>query len=85
MPPAALLPRSPLVHGRDAIRLDVELSLTLARGQVIDEGGGFSYRVGEADPIATSGRGLRIVDALATKWGVAHDRSLVWFEIARSA
>ena len=72
-----------LLHGRGAIRLDVELSLTAARGHVIADGGGFSYRVAEADPMATSGRGLRIVDALTSSWGVAHDRSLVWFEIAR--
>lgn len=73
-----------LLHGRGAIRLEVQLDLTATRGYVLDDGGGFSYCFAEADPMAASGRGLRIVDALTTTWGVAHDRSLVWFEIGRS-
>jgi hypothetical protein len=36
------------------------------------------------DPSATSGRGLAIVDALSTTWGVKTDRGVgktVWFEV----
>ena len=38
----------------------------------------------EPDPSAETGRGLLIVDAMATKWGIrggGHDGSTVWFQL----
>jgi anti-sigma regulatory factor (Ser/Thr protein kinase) len=74
-----------LLHGRGQIRLDVEVRREIVRGQVLDAGGGFSYHGREAGPEAVSGRGLQIVDALSAAWGIAPDRSLVWFELAGGA
>jgi hypothetical protein len=62
-----------LVHGAGAIRLDVQVTLGGVHGEVVDEGGGFTSD--------RCGRGLRIVDALATDWGVEDGRSRVWFEL----
>jgi len=42
-------------------------------------------RVRHADAAATSGRGLEIVQTLASRWGIArdHDGKAVWFELDR--
>ena len=39
------------------------------------------------DPMEIAGRGLALVDALATAWAAEHqaDGTTVWFEIERSA
>ena len=61
------------------VRLAAALAPGYARVEVLDEGPGF-------DPDAvTSGLGLRLVDKLASSWGVERgDRgTLVWFEVDR--
>lgn len=70
-----------LLHGQGAIRLDVQVALRGVRGAVGDEGGGFAYELRAWGPEAASGRGLQIVAALTTAWGVHEGISLVWFEM----
>ncbi len=53
------------------------------RVEVVDRGPGFDREaVGEAPPSAQGGFGLRLVDQLAERWGVAPDSGTVWAEIA---
>jgi serine/threonine-protein kinase RsbW len=51
------------------------------RVEVCDEGGGFAHR-GEAPPsMQPGGRGLLLVDTLASRWGVRPGHpNCVWFE-----
>jgi serine/threonine-protein kinase RsbW len=53
------------------------------RVEVTDPGSGFSKpRVGPPAPDALGGRGLLIVDRLATRWGVSSGSpTRVWFEL----
>jgi anti-sigma regulatory factor (Ser/Thr protein kinase) len=58
----------------------------LVRVEVGDQGGASEPRLagdGVPEDALTGGRGLRIVDALAAKWGHAGDElgRVVWFEI----
>ncbi|MGQ0803820.1 MAG: ATP-binding protein [Actinomycetota bacterium] len=57
----------------------------LIRVEVHDSGGG-RVRQRPLDPEGPDGRGLNIVDALATRWGSSTSESgtLVWFELATS-
>jgi anti-sigma regulatory factor (Ser/Thr protein kinase) len=65
-------------------QLDAECLVVLVR----DGGGtGSVRRLQEADDVlAVSGRGLGLVDAIATAWAAEHgaDGTTVWFEIERS-
>lgn len=70
-----------VVHGRGAIRLRLQVDDGDVWGEVIDAGGGFEHELREADPDATSGRGLLIVDRLTTRWGVHEGTTHVWFEM----
>lgn len=40
-----------------------------------------------AEPVATSGWGLQLVDRLAARWGTVHEtrRTVVWFEVELGA
>ena len=55
------------------------------RGEVIDAGGGFEYKLREPELCATAGRGLLIVNQLTTRWGVHEGTTHVWFEILAGA
>jgi anti-sigma regulatory factor (Ser/Thr protein kinase) len=75
-------------HAHRTIRLDVSAE----RGQVRVETFDDSHRepsLGERLPEATSGRGLQLVDALATEWGVRTSQGdlgkTVWFTVAHPA
>lgn len=72
-----------IAHGEGSISLAVEIRPDCVRVAVTDEGEGLPVLLASS-PTAEGGRGLSIVSALATKWGVdpeAHGKS-VWFEIA---
>ena len=58
----------------------------LVRVEVHDSGGGGVERR-PLDPEVADGRGLNIVDALATRWGsqTSESGTLVWFELATRA
>lgn len=70
-----------VLHGRGSITLILQRDGDIARGEVIDEGGGFENQVRERGPHDTGGRGLVIVEALARRWGIHEGTTHVWFEL----
>ncbi|HYI62892.1 MAG TPA: ATP-binding protein [Acidimicrobiales bacterium] len=70
-------------HARSPFRLSVTQQGTDVRVEVTDRGQG-TPRAGALSPSALSGRGLRIVEALAETWGVEDDDrgTTVWFVLA---
>lgn len=69
-------------HGRGAIRVEVTHSDREVRGFVSDRGSGFAYELREFGDTRDRGRGLAIVDALVTHWGIRHGSTQVWFAIS---
>jgi len=66
----------------DRVGLSVFRPGPVIRVEVRDRGGRFDGAPRAVPGRATSGRGLRLVDALVDRWGVEHeDGNLVWFEI----
>jgi anti-sigma regulatory factor (Ser/Thr protein kinase) len=87
----ALLLTSELVtnairHCRRRVEVDVHLEHGTLRVSVLDESP-LAPEGTEPEPLAERGRGLRIVDALSTAWGVVPDGAgkRVWFELEGSA
>jgi len=69
-------------HAGDAgdIHLAATLEPGFARVEILDAGPGFDPEVHKDKP----GFGLRLVDKLASRWGVERARgTLVWFEVDR--
>ena len=74
------------VRHAEADRIAVRFSVVSdhVRVEVGDEGPGFDAQIPPHNPGPTGGWGLRLVDELADRWGVADsDGSRVWFEIDR--
>ena len=69
------------VHGRGQIVLRLQLDGETVRGEVIDHGAGFEREVRERGPDEVSGRGLFLVDALTSRWGIHEGTTHVWFEL----
>jgi anti-sigma regulatory factor (Ser/Thr protein kinase) len=63
----------------------VEHSVAALQGYVTDDGDGFAYTPPDLTSHAPRGRGLAIVDALVTRWGIRHGSTQVWFEITLDA
>jgi len=78
---ASELVTNALVHGRGTIVLHAHDDENRLRVEVIDEGRGFEGAVRECDIDSIGGRGLTLVDTLATRWGIHEGRSHVWFEL----
>ena len=73
------------VHGRGQIVLRLQVDDEVVRGEVIDQGAGFEREVRARGPEEVSGRGLFLVDTLASRWGIHEGTTHVWFELdARS-
>ena len=72
-----------VVHGLGSITLRVGLDEDRLRAEVIDEGGGFERKVRQRDFASTGGRGLAILDAEASRWGIQDGATHVWFEVER--
>jgi two-component sensor histidine kinase len=53
--------------------------------EVVDQGGGFSPDVRRASRFESGGFGFKLVDDLASRWGIHEGCAHVWFEIDRSA
>jgi anti-sigma regulatory factor (Ser/Thr protein kinase) len=72
-----------IAHGEGSISLAVEIRADCVRVAVTDEGEELPVLLASS-PTAEGGRGLSIVNALATTWGVdpEGDRKSVWFEVA---
>ena len=69
-------------HGRGGIRLEVTHADHELRGFVSDRGSGFAYELREFSDTQDGGRGLAIVDALVTAWGIRRGSTQVWFAIS---
>lgn len=72
-----------VAHGRGAISLRLQVEGDRVHGEVVDDGGGFEQEVRDRGPDDFDGRGLQIVDALSTRWGIHEGTTHVWFELAR--
>lgn len=70
-------------HGTGPVSFGVDCGGRNVRVEVSDDGDGRPM-VGDADPDGEGGRGLMIVDALASSWGVIDTPTggkTVWFEV----
>jgi anti-sigma regulatory factor (Ser/Thr protein kinase) len=66
----------------DVIVVNLDLSDSLLRVEVQDEGQGFTLPVRPEKRTAEGGRGLQILAAVASRWGLNSSRPVtVWFEI----
>jgi signal transduction histidine kinase len=73
-------------YGKGAIRLRVRTRGThQVLVEVIDEGDGFVPGVRRTSRFPSGGFGLKLVEQIATDWGVHSRQTHVWFVIDRSA
>lgn len=80
---ASELVTNAFIHGHGRIEMHAELDVNVLRVEVTDEGKGFELIVGEHEFDGVGGRGLYLVDALASRWGIREGSSQVWFELER--
>jgi anti-sigma regulatory factor (Ser/Thr protein kinase) len=69
-------------HGRGVIRVEVTHNDHEIRGFVSDRGSGFPYELRAFGDTQYGGRGLAIVNALVTDWGIRRGSTQVWFAIS---
>ncbi len=69
------------LHGRGPIEVTVLLDENRLTVDVTDEGDGFEAAGRGYEPLGVGGLGLKIVDAVASRWGVHEGSSHVWFEL----
>ena len=72
-----------VIHGQGEITLLADLNDTRLMVEVVDQGSGFEHVVGEQAFDSVGGRGLNIVDAESSRWGMHEGTTHVWFEIER--
>ena len=72
-----------VLHGRGKIVLRAQLDDDRVLVEVIDEGKGFEREVRRQEFDDLHGRGLAIVDAQASRWGIHEGMTHVWFELER--
>jgi anti-sigma regulatory factor (Ser/Thr protein kinase) len=72
-----------VVHGVGRVLLASVLDEDRLLIEVVDEGSGFAHTVPEVRFDALSGRGLAIVDATSSRWGIHEGTTHVWAEIER--
>jgi anti-sigma regulatory factor (Ser/Thr protein kinase) len=72
-----------VLHGRGQIALRAHVDDDRVRVEVIDQGHGFEHVVRRVPFERLSGRGLAIVDDLASRWGIHEGTTHVWFEVER--
>jgi anti-sigma regulatory factor (Ser/Thr protein kinase) len=73
-----------VLHAGTSAKITIHLNGRCLRVEVVD--GGINRVTQQPyEPTAPTGRGLMILDALATRWGVdeADDHKTVWFELDR--
>jgi anti-sigma regulatory factor (Ser/Thr protein kinase) len=73
-----------VLHGarRSGVVIYLAASARCVRVEVCDGGSGFDFPRGERPEGELRGFGLRIVDKMASRWGVAgDDGTCVWFEL----
>jgi anti-sigma regulatory factor (Ser/Thr protein kinase) len=81
---ASELVNNAVLHGAGKIKFAVELDTAVIRVDVVDEGSGFVHHVREIGFDEVSGRGLQIVDAMSSRWGLFEGTTHVWFELDRA-
>jgi len=69
-------------HGRGTVQVEVSHSVPEVRGSVSDRGSGFDYALRDLGGTQDRGRGLAIVNALVTDWGIRRGSTQVWFAIS---
>lgn len=57
-------------HGTGRIVFRADLDQNRLRVEVIDQGGGFEHAIREREFLDVEGWGLRLVDSIASRWGV---------------
>jgi PAS domain S-box-containing protein len=72
-----------VLHGKGEVTVFADLDDTRLLVEVIDQGSGFEHVVREREFEAIGGRGLNIVDAESSRWGMHEGTTHVWFEIER--
>lgn len=70
-----------VLHGEGRILLRAHLNDNRVLVEVIDEGGGFEHELRQRPFDDLHGRGLAIVDAEASRWGIHEGTTHVWFEL----
>ena len=76
-----------ILHARAPMTLRVEVSADVVRIEVRD-GSQLPPRVHAFAPTAATGRGLRLLESLAVRWGVRPEPGggkVVWFEVGESS
>jgi anti-sigma regulatory factor (Ser/Thr protein kinase) len=71
-------------HGRGRIRLTMEIDEDRMLIEVTDDGSGFEHAIREVPFDQLSGRGLAIVDATSSRWGIHEGTTHVWAEVERA-
>lgn len=72
-----------VLHGAGRILLRAALNDDRVLIEVIDEGERFEHRVRRREFEDLHGRGLLIVDAESSRWGIHEGTTHVWFELER--
>jgi len=70
-----------VVHGQGNVVLRLQLEDGVVHGEVIDQGGGFERELRTHGPDDVTGRGLLLVESIASRWGVHEGTTHVWFEV----
>jgi anti-sigma regulatory factor (Ser/Thr protein kinase) len=77
-----------ILHARTSVRLTVEVADEVARIAVRD-GSPVQPRIHSFSATSATGRGLRLLDRLAKRWGVYADPAtggkVVWFEVGEAS
>jgi anti-sigma regulatory factor (Ser/Thr protein kinase) len=73
-----------ILHGTGKVELRLDLDEDRLLIEIIDEGQGFEHVVREVPFEELSGRGLSIVEAEASRWGVHEGTTHVWAELDRA-
>ncbi len=73
-----------VLHGQGEIQVKADVNDDRVLVEVIDEGQGFEHDLRAHDFDAVGGKGLMIVDAEASRWGVHEGTTHVWFELERA-
>ena len=73
-----------VIHGRGQIELRADMDDDRVSVEVVDQGEGFEHVMREVSFDQLHGRGLLIVDAEASRWGVHEGTTHVWAEIERA-
>jgi anti-sigma regulatory factor (Ser/Thr protein kinase) len=78
---ASELVTNAVLHGEGRIVLRAQLDDDRVLVEVIDEGNGFEHELRHRTFDDRNGRGLAIVDAEASRWGIHEGTTHVWFEL----